>query len=403
MLNDHFNIAWRNLKTRKLRAWLTMIGIIISVATIFTLVALSIGLQGAVEDQFEALGGDKFFIQPEGQLGPPQAGASVTMTKDDVDVIKKVNGIKDITYFTAGNAKVEYGDEERFFPVYGIPEDGIDLYFESGSFEIEFGRSFSGDGNRELIIGNHYKTRNIFKRPIDPGDTFLVNGEEFKVRGIMSIIGNPEDDRSLITTAKDMEEVFGIGDRVDFIMVQIEEGEDMNEVVSRVERRLDRFRDVDHKTRDYTILTPEEILEIFGTILIVITAFLGGVAAISLLVGAIGITNTMYTSVIERTKQIGIMKALGAKNSDVLKIFLIESGLLGLVGGIIGVLIGIGISETIEYIAFVSLGTTLLQTTYPLWLILGCLAFAFFTGAIAGSLPAYNASRTNVVDAIRYE
>jgi len=119
-------------------------------------------------------------------------------------------------------------------------------------------------------------------------------------------------------------------------------------------------------------------LAIFGTILAIITAFLGGVAAISLLVGAINITNAMYTSVLERTKEIGIMKAVGAKNKDILMIFLIESGLLGLAGGIIGVIFGLGISKLIEYIAVQQLGTNLLQAATPLWLMAVCLAFAFF-------------------------
>lgn len=402
MFEDYFNIAWKNLKTRKLRAGLTMIGIIISVATIFTLVALALGLQGAVEEQFEALGGDKFFIQPKGQLGPPQAGSSVTMTTKDVDIVDKVTGVKETTYFTAGNAKIEFNDKERFYAVYGIPEEGLDLYFETGSIEIEDGKVFS-EGSGEIIIGNHYKTRNLFSRPVKTGDKFLINGEEFKVKGILKIIGNPEDDRTILMSAKDHSELFGTGDRVDFMMIQIAEGEEMDDVVSRVEKKLQNFRDVNDKTQDFTILTPEEILAIFGTILVVITAFLGGVAAISLLVGGIGITNTMYTSVIERTSEIGIMKAVGARNKDVLMIFLVESGLLGIVGGAIGVLVGIGISESIEYIAFNSLGTTLLQTTYPSWLVIGCLAFAFLTGALAGSIPAWQASKTNVVDALRYE
>tara|TARA_Y100000310_G_scaffold164484_1_gene164260 strand:- start:891 stop:2099 length:1209 start_codon:yes stop_codon:yes gene_type:complete len=402
MLNDYFDIAWKNLKTRKLRAWLTMIGIIISVATIFTLVALSLGLQGAVEEQFEALGGDKFFIQPEGQLGPPQAGASVTMTKDDVRVVERVNGVREVTYFTAGNAKVEFKDEERFYAVYGLPEDGLDLYFETGSIEIEDGRAFS-DGSGEIIIGNHYKTRNIFERPVQVGDKFLINDVEFRVKGILKIIGNPEDDRSILMSAKDLEDLFDTGDRVDFMMVQIAKGEEMDAVVERVEKKLQRFRNVNDKTQDFTILTPEEIMEIFGTVLVIITAFLGGVAAISLIVGGIGITNTMYTSVIERIQEIGVMKAVGARNQDVLMIFLVESGLLGIVGGILGIFIGIGISEGIEYIAFSALGTTLLQTVYPTWLIVGCLLFAFLTGSVAGSLPAWRASKTNVVDALRYE
>ncbi len=128
-----------------------------------------------------------------------------------------------------------------------------------------------------------------------------------------------------------------------------------------------------------------------------------GIAAVSLLVGGIGIMNTMYTSILERNREIGIMKAIGAQNKDILSIFLIESGLLGLVGGVMGVIFGFSISKIIEYIAVQQLGTKLLQAASPLWLIIACLAFAFLTGSISGLWPAWQASKTNVVDAVRYE
>ncbi|MFH1585493.1 MAG: ABC transporter permease, partial [archaeon] len=192
-------------------------------------------------------------------------------------------------------------------------------------------------------------------------------------------------------------------ERVDFIMVQVDEGEDILEVADRVEHSLRKSRDVTEKNQDFSIMTPDEILESFGNLLNIVTSFLAGVAAISLLVGAIGIANTMYTSVLERTKEIGVMKAIGAQNKDILSIFLIESGLLGLVGAIVGVALGFGVSKTIEYIAATSLNTDLLQAASPLWLIEGCLVFGFLIGAVSGTLPAFQASRTNVVDALRYE
>ena len=187
------------------------------------------------------------------------------------------------------------------------------------------------------------------------------------------------------------------------IIVQINPGEDIKEVADRTEKKLMNFRDVTEKTKDFTILTPEELLASFASILSIVTGFLLGVAAISLLVGAIGITNTMYTSVLERTKEIGVMKAVGAKNSDILTIFLIESGLLGLTGGVIGVLLGMGIGKLIEYIAVHYIETTLLRVVFPTYLILGCLAFAFLVGAISGTWPAYRASKIRPVDALRYE
>jgi putative ABC transport system permease protein len=403
MIEDYFAIAWKNLKKRRLRAWLTMIGIFISVATIFTLISLSIGLQIAVEEQFRLLGGDKFFIQPKGQLGPPQAGASVVMTQKDIDVVNGVNGVKKTSGWVAGNAKIEYKDEERFFPVYGMDVEDIDLFIEVGSLEIEDGRNLEKGDNKKIVIGNHYKSKPIFEDPVKAGDDFIINDEKFEVKGIFSLVGNPEDDRTILIPVEDFKEIFDSGDRIDFIMVQIDAGEDINEVAENVERKLQKSRGVNDKTQDFTILTPEEVLEIFGVVLNIITGFLGGVAAISLVVGGIGITNTMYTSVVERTKEIGIMKAIGAQNKDILLIFLIESGLLGLVGGIIGVILGLGIAKTIEYIVVHQLDITLLQAATPVWLFGVCLAFAFLTGAVSGSVPAWQASKVNTVDALRYE
>jgi putative ABC transport system permease protein len=144
-------------------------------------------------------------------------------------------------------------------------------------------------------------------------------------------------------------------------------------------------------------------LSSFDAILNIITVFLVGIAAISLLVGGIGIMNTMYTSVLERTKEIGTMKAVGAKNSDILWIFLFESGLIGFIGGFMGVLLGYGISKTVEIIAITTLNTTLLRAAVPAYLIFGCLGFAFLIGALSGTIPALMASKLKPVDALRYE
>jgi putative ABC transport system permease protein len=185
--------------------------------------------------------------------------------------------------------------------------------------------------------------------------------------------------------------------------VQVDEGEDVFEVAERVEKDLRKHRDVTEDTQDFDIFTPEGLFESFQSILNIITIFLTGVAAISLLVGGIGIANTMYTSVLERTREIGVMKAIGAKNSDVFAIFFIESGLLGLVGAGVGIILGFAVSKSVEYIAVTSLNTTLLQAAVPTYLVVGLLAFGFVIGAVSGTLPAVQASKTNVVDALRYE
>jgi putative ABC transport system permease protein len=402
MISDYFNLAMRNLGKRKLRTWLTMMGIFISIATIFMLVSLSLGLQGAVKEQFEQLGTDKFFVQPAtGFLGPPGSIEHVLLTEEDAKTMEKVAGVKDVLRTIAGNAKVEFNDKTRYMVVWGMSTK-TNLFVETGNYDIEEG-DFIKEGDTKLNLGNLHKTGNLWGKPVRVGNKLTINGQEIKVKGIWELIGNPDDDQMIIMDEGAFRELFDIPKRVDWMVVQVEEGADVNEVAERVELKLRKARGVTEKTQDFSILTPEELLSSFQDILNIITAFLAGIAAISLIVGGIGIANTMYTSILERTREIGVMKAIGAQNKDVLMIFLIESGMLGLVGAIIGVCLGFGISKFIEYLARTSLNTTLLQAAAPAYLILGCLGFGFVIGALSGILPAIQASKTKVVDALRYE
>ncbi len=390
MINDYFKLAIRNLRKRKLRTWLTMLGIFISVATIFMLVSLSLGLQGAVKEQFETLGTDKFFIQSKtSMLALGSGDVSIKLTTDDVETVEKISGVKEATFMVIGNAKIEYNNKFRYFIVSGMDcddEDALGTLIESSGLKIDEGRFLKKGDDKKIVIGSLYNENDLFEKDIRLKDTILLNGREYKVLGLAESVGNPSDDQNIYMTYKAFQELFNSGDRVDFILVQINEGEDISEVADKVEKKLRKARGVTEKTQDFEISTPEELLESFGIILNIITIFLAGVAAISLFVG-----------------EIGIMKAIGAQNKDILIIFLIESGLLGLVGGGIGVLLGYGASKTIEYIAVTSLKTNLLQAATPAYLIIVCLAFGFLIGAISGTLPALRASKTNVVDALRYE
>ena len=380
-----------------------MIGIIISIATIFVLISLSIGLQNAVEEQFRLLGSDKFFIQPKGQLGAHGTGGAVELTLDDVKIVEKSKGVKEVLYMNVGNGKVEFEKQSRYFMVAGISLETMDVYIETGSLKVEEGKMLEKGEKGKVMLGSYFKHNNLFKKPVRAGDKILINGKEFEVASILEPIGNPSDDQNVIMSFEDAQELFNIGDRVDAIVVQIKEGEDINLVAEDVGKKLRKSRGVTEKTQDFSISTPEELLKSFGTILNIITAFLSGIAAISLLVGGIGIMNTMYTSVVERTREIGVMKAIGARNKDIMLIFLIESGLLGLVGGILGVLLGMGAGKLVEFIALKSLGTDLLRVAFPAYLIIGCLGFAFLIGAVSGTFPAWKASKTNVIETLRYE
>ena len=402
MISEYFNLAFRNLKKRKLRTGLTLLGIFIAVATIFMLTSLSLGLQNAVQEQFKTLGTDKFFVQPGmGFLGPPGSVGGNVLTEKDVEEIKKVRGVKDITESVFGNAKIEFNNKIRYQQVIGM-ETKSDLFIETGAYKLEDG-NFVREGDSGVLLGNLHKTGNLWGKPVNVGNKITINGVDVKVKGMLQKIGNPDDDSMVMMDLSEFRDFFNVSERVDWIVVQVDQGENITDVAARVEKKLRQTRGVTEKTQDFAISTPEELLNSVKSILNIITAFLGGIAAISLLVGAIGISNTMYTSVLERTQEIGIMKAIGAKNKDILLIFLIESGLLGLIGAAIGVVIGFGASKIVEYITLNALGSNLLQAAAPIYLIIGCLVFGFLIGAVSGTLPARRASKIKVIDAIRYE
>ena len=403
MIQDYFKLATGNLKRRKLRSSLTIIGIFIAVATIFVLISLSLGLDAAIKEQFKQLGSDKFFVMPKGQAGAPgSGGGAVQLTTKDVDIIKKVNGVKEVTYDIVGNAKLEFNNDIRYFMVAGFPLDTTDLLIESVGYKIDEGRFLKKGDSGKIMIGSKYK-ENFFKKPVRVGDKITLNGQDFKVVGILKSVGSPTDDGLIYMSEDDFRILFNVPERVDQIIIQIKPGENLQDIAANTKRKLISFRRVTEKTIDFELSTPEEILKSVASILNIITAFLLGVAGISLLVGAVGIANTMYTSVLERTKEIGVLKAIGAKNSDILWIFVIESGTLGLIGGIIGVLVGMGVGKIIEYIAVTQLGTTILRVVFPWYLIVGCLAFAFLMGSFSGFFPANQASKIKPADTLRYE
>ncbi len=403
-MEDFTALAISSLKRRKLRAWLTMLGIFISIATIFFLVSISLGLDDAVQEQFRQFGTDKFFVEARGQLAGPITQGAATLTEDDVETLEKISGVKDISYWSAGNAKIEFKDDIRYVFIIGFPTDRGDVFLENGFYKIDQGKFLQSGDRGKVGLGAQYASSDWLSQPVELGDTITINDEDFKARTLLKTVGNPQDDRLILMPLEDFEELFpDNAGSLGQIIVQLDEGATMSEVAARAEKRLRSARDVDEKTQDFRIMTPEQILAIFGTILNILTGFLLAIAVISLVVGGIGIANTMYTSVLERRKEIGVMKAVGAQNKDILSLFVIESGLLGLVGGLAGILLGYLLGLAVETIATQQLGTTLLQASTPAWLIIGCLLFSFLTGAISGLFPAWQAVNIKPVEALRYE
>ncbi len=407
MIKDYLVLTFRSLMHRKLRSWLTMLGIFIGIAAVVALISLGQGLEDAITSQFEELGADKIIIQSK-TIGPPGSATNeaLILKSNDLEVIKDVRGVEDAAGILMKTGPVTFKDELEVVFVIGGNEDYINLFEglegESvlGVFE---GRALKDSDKFKALVGYNHAYGDLWEKPVVIGSKLQIEGTNFKVIGIRKKVGNPFDDDSVIVLKETLADVLSIEDEESQIIAKTASGFDPVNVANEIERKLRKARDEEEGQETFTVQTSEQILQVFSNIFGVVQAVLIGIAAISLLVGGIGIMNTMYTAVLEKTRDIGIMKSIGARNSHILSLFLIESGLLGFVGGIIGVLIGIGLGKGVEYFAQQYFGTPLIQASVSLELILGALMFSFLIGAISGTWPARQASKLKPVDALRYE
>jgi len=391
MIADYFLLALKSIRHRKLRSWLTILGIVIGVAAIIALISLSLGLQSTIEEQFEAFGADRLLIAAQGFQGPGTQSEGIT--DKDVSVLERMSEFKTISYGSARAGEVEFNNEVKFPSVFG-GKNGKELLEDTT--DLADGRYIDDGDDNSALIGSRVAD-GLFKNEIRVRNKIKIAGKEFRIVGVLKEIGNQQDDNTIYITLDSYREIFGETDEVGFISGQVKPGIDILSFQEKVKRELERSRG----DKNFQVITPTQILEQIGTILGVVQAVLVGIAAISLVVGGIGITNSMYTTVLERTKEIGIMKSIGARNFDILSIFLIESGLMGLVGGFFGVIIGTLISLGIGKFS-TEAGFKLLVKINPQLMLFG-LGFAFVVGMISGSLPARQASKLKPVDALRHE
>jgi len=395
MIDDYLRFAVNNILHRKIRSWLTVLGIIIGVAAIIALISVSQGLKGSIEEQFSTFGAGRILISAKGFQGP--GSASSGLTEKDVDTVKRLSEFKYVTPTLFTTAEIKYSNEVKFTSVQGLPAEDYSKAFQDVGIEVEEGRNIRTGEKKVALIG--YRVANeMFDKEVRLKSKLEINGEEFRVVGIMKEIGNAQDDNSINIPLDAYRDAFNEPDHVDIIIAQAKEGVNIPETQKKLERELKKARD----DENYQVLTAEQIAQQINNILGVVQIVLIGIAAISLVVGGIGIMNSMYTSVLERTREIGIMKSIGAKNKNILTIFLIESGLLGLVGGLFGVAIGIGIGQIVTLAAKQG-GYGFLKVPISPTIILFGLGFAFIVGMASGTLPAVKASRLNPVDALRNE
>ncbi|MEM4347242.1 MAG: ABC transporter permease [Candidatus Altiarchaeota archaeon] len=409
MIADYVKFAIDSIKHRKLRTWLTMLGIFIGIFAVVALISLGQGLQAYIDDQFRQVGGNRIIISPGSNFGAATAmfGASELftskLTKKDLDAVKKVKGVENAIGILAGRADVEF-KEKRVMPlVFSVPTDAEDIKFvkEINFFDIEKGRFLQSSDLYKVVVG--YETgKHYFNKELKIGEKIKIQDKEFEIIGITKKTGNPLHERRIIIPIDIARELFNKSEEFSSINVKVEDGFIPKEVADDIKKELRKERNVKKGEEDFLVETAESIVSSFKNVLAIVQILLVGIATISLIVGGVGIMNTMYTSVLERTKQIGIMKSVGARNSDIMLIFLIESGILGMIGGAIGCMIGMIFSYSVEHILKAN-NIEFVKIYFSFELIFGALLFSFMVGCISGLMPARKAAMMNPVDALRYK
>jgi len=405
MIVDYIKIAFRNLRRRGLRSYLTLLGIFIGVAAVVTFITLGNGLRTAVNSQFGVSSTELITVEAGGlsAFGPPGTGSVEPLLREDGEAIERLGSVEIVIPRNVETIKIEYNDKLEIGFAGDVPDgEKREKLYEFLELETEKGRLLREGDSDSVLLGYNFmfKDKNGFDKDLDTGDTIEISGKKFRIIGFVEKKGSFIFDNVVWMNTEPLDGLADFGEEVDILIVKVKDKDIMDRAKEDIEKLLRKRRDVKKGEENFEVSTPDAALETVNKILFGVQSFIVLIAFISIIVGTIGIVNTMATSVLERKKEIGIMKAIGAKNSDIFYQFFIESGLLGLMGGIAGVVVGVlvGTYGTIGLNSFI--GSTV-KPDISVLLIVFSLIGSFLIGSVAGIVPAMNAAKQNPVEALR--
>ena len=397
MLSEYIRISFNSLRRRKLRSWLTIIGIIIGISAIVSLTLIAQGTENAVNEAFEQFGTDVILVQGGATFSRPTPG-EYGLSDRDINFFESFGEVDFVIPYSYDTQEVEFKDEKKYPIVYAIDTELWDEFLKRSNFEVEKGRAFQ-DGETGSVVVGWKLNQDYFENKVDLKSRIKIGGKSFKVVGIYERVGNDADDTAISMNIDDARKVYAPEDKVTGAQIIIKDGVDIDKFAEYLEEEYEDYRG----DKNFVLSTSTAILEQINSVLGILQYVVVGIAGIALIVGSVGIANTMYMSVLERTKEIGIMKSIGATNNAILTMFLIESAFFGIVGGIIGCIIGILMAIIAKFaIEAFAPGIPFLILIDP-GVIIGALIFSAISGIVSGILPARNASKLNPVDALRYE
>lgn len=402
-VSETFRLSFSELKRNKSRSLLTMLGIIIGVFAVITLVSVGSGLKNYIVVQFESLGTNVLYIMP-GQVGgdseslstghgPPNFSGSKLKPALAVEIKKLGEPIVEAVGDIEVPVNAKYKNKQKRVTVIGSTEQIFPLI----SLQTDLGRLFNNadvsSSRRVAVIGPEVEKK-LYGDSDSVGKEIILSGTRFTVIGVLASkgagIAGGQFDSSVYIPMTVAKSVFGV-ENYQTIMVKFSDKERLEETKFKVKNLLLKTL----KEDDFSVINQSSILSTISSILSVITIALGGIAAISLLVGGIGIMNIMLVSVTERTREIGIRKSVGATNSDILSQFLIEAVFLSVVGGAIGMILGI--------FGAIIIGKLISANALTWWSIILALGVSSTIGIVFGVAPAAKAAKLDPVEALRYE
>ncbi|TRZ87096.1 MAG: ABC transporter permease [Methanosarcinales archaeon] len=411
-LEKCFKHAFNMVLHSKLRSWLTITGIVIGVAAVIAIVSIGEGMQQSLNAQLNALGGDIVTISPGfergggffemrggggggGSSGPQATTKEIVLGRSDVQALKGLPDIALIDTNIRGSVDVSYLGKKGRISVTGVDQS---VWSQITTSKIKTGRMLDSADQNVIVIGGRLAS-SYFDQPLGINKMTMINGSAFRVVGILDDQSNSIYMPIQMAYQVIPEKTNGI---YDTLVVKIKDENLLDEVITKIQDKLMIARHVTQKNMDFSVSSRKEMQQAREDTMSSMNTFLLAIAAVSLIVGSIGIANTMFTSVLEKTKEIGIMKAVGARNRDILLIFLFNAAFIGLVGGIIGIVLGTMLSG---FMPALMGGLPMARGTAIVTLnsITMALSVSVTVGIIAGIIPAYQASKLKPVDALRYE
>ncbi|MFH1222447.1 MAG: ABC transporter permease [Candidatus Micrarchaeota archaeon] len=397
------NYSLNALRYRSLRSWLTVLGIVVGITTIVVLIGLVQGLKDDITEQIKGFGANTIVVSPASSSGTTGPGSSYATTKGklyltDYERVKRLGGIEHITPVITGATDARYRDKELTISVLGIEPE---LFKQTaGTLNIEKGR-FLTDSDRHVVVIGQNIAYEKFDEDLQISSPLYLEGQRFSTVGIIAKTGSSfmSLDDSMYIPLDDARVLFSdrlAENEISAIRITVKEGENPDEVADEINSIMLASHRVREEDKDFIIITASFINKNIDNVTNILSIFMGAIAGIPLLVGGVGITNTMFMSVIERTREIGTLKALGANEKDIQKLFLVESIMIASVGGLIGLAFAFVLIVLIKTFGGV-------PATFIPWVALAAILFSSTVGALAGYFPARRAARLDPVEALRYE